>query len=115
WVTANAAALNIKVANMSLTGNGKSDNNCGNTNNDAEHQAICKSVAAGVTYVAAAGNNSNGFAGYTPAAYPEVLTVTAMTDTDGTPGGVGPAPCIKGQADDTYATYSNYAVSTTDQ
>src|SRR5204862_4818431 len=47
WVTANAAAYNIRVANMSLTGGGKNDGNCGNTNNDAEHKAICRSVAAG--------------------------------------------------------------------
>jgi hypothetical protein len=114
WVTANAAALNIKVANMSLAGSGANDNNCGLTYKDAEHQAICASVAAGVTYVAAAGNNSASFAKYVPAAYPEVLTVTAMTDTDGLPGGRGPAPCIKGEKDDTYATYSNYAATAAD-
>src|SRR5207248_3301803 len=115
WVTANATALNIKVANLSFAGSGSNDNNCGFTNKDAEHQAICKSVAAGVTYVAAAGNNSASFASYIPAAYPEVLTVTAMTDTNGLPGGSGPKACINGQGDDTYATYSNYAVSATDQ
>jgi subtilisin family serine protease len=119
WVTAHAApppvGLNIKVANMSLAGSGNDDGNCGNTNHDAEHQAICNSIAAGITYVAAAGNNSTSLASYIPAAYHEVLTVTAMTDTDGIPGGYGPAPCIKGQTDDSYATYSNYAVSTSDQ
>jgi subtilisin len=115
WVTANEATLNIKVANMGLTGAGANDNNCGSTNHDAEHQAICRSTAAGVTYVAAAGNNGTSFANYIPAAYPEVLTATAMTDTDGLPGGVGPAPCIKGEKDDMYASYSNYAVSMTDQ
>jgi subtilisin len=115
WVTANAAALNIQVANMSLTGSGQNDNNCGNTNRDAEHQAICASTAAGVTYVAAAGDGSTNFAGSIPAAYPEVLTVTAMTDTDGISGGLGPAACIRKQADDAYASYSNYAVSITDQ
>jgi subtilisin family serine protease len=115
WVTANASALNVHVANMSLAGNGSNDNNCGNTNHDAEHQAICRSTAAGVAYVAAAGNNSANLANYIPAAYPEVLTTTAMTDTDGLPGALGPAPCLKGQADDKYTTYSNYAVSTSDQ
>ena len=29
WVTANAASLNIKVANMSLGGGGSDDGNCG--------------------------------------------------------------------------------------
>jgi subtilisin family serine protease len=38
-----------------------------------------------------------------------------MTDTDGIPGGTGPAPCIKKQTDDTYATYSNFAVSAAEQ
>jgi subtilisin len=115
WITANASALNIKVANMSFAGSGANDNNCGRTNNDAEHLAICNSTAAGVTYVAAAGNGSSNFAGTVPAAYPEVLTATAMTDTDGVSGGQGPKPCIKGEVDDQYATYSNYAVSMADQ
>jgi subtilisin family serine protease len=115
WVTANAAALNIKVANMSLGGSGTGGPNCPSTSNDAEHQAICGSIAAGVTYVASAGNNSSNFASTVPAAYPDVLTVTAMTDTDGIPGGKGPKPCIKKELDDTYATYSNFAVSAADQ
>ena len=116
WVTANAATLNIKVANLSFTGSGSNDSNCGNTNKDAEHQAICKSVAAGVTYVTSAGNSSADFANYIPASYPEVLTVTAMTSTNGIPGGTGPAPnCTPGQKDGTYATYSNYAGSTAEQ
>jgi len=55
WVTENAQALNIKVANMSLGGSGYSDDNCGKDNADALHQAICTSTAAGITYVVAAG------------------------------------------------------------
>jgi hypothetical protein len=39
----------ISVANMSLGGAGSDDDNCGNTNKDPLHQAICASVAAGVT------------------------------------------------------------------
>lgn len=112
WVTANAAAYNIRVANMSITGSGRNDGNCGKTNNDAEHQAICRSTAAGVTYVAAAGNSKANFAASIPAAYPEVLTATATSDTDGAPGALGKAPaCVKGEADDRYGAYSNYAGS----
>jgi len=115
WVTANAAALNIKVANMSIEGSGSNDNNCGNTNNDAWHKAICRSVAAGVTYVVSAGNSKTGFGSTIPAAYPEVLTTTAMSDTDGLGGAKGAAPsCKSGEKDDSYGTYSNYAVSSTD-
>jgi subtilisin len=115
WVKANAAALNIKVANMSLAATGKDDGSCGNLNKDAMHQAICASVAAGTTYVAAAGNNATDFGSSIPAAYSEVLTVTSMTDTDGLPGGVGPKPCVSRQYDDTYATSSNFAGSSAEQ
>jgi subtilisin family serine protease len=35
-----------------------------------------------------------------------------MSDSDGAPGALGAAPsCKKGEADDRYAAYSNYAVS----
>lgn len=115
WVTQNATALNIKVANMSLGGSGSSDNNCGSTNSDALHAAICNSVAAGVTYVASAGNNSTDLAGFVPAAYGEVLAVTAMADSDGARGGMGGSPaCSPAEVDDTYASFSNYAVASAD-
>ncbi len=70
WVTANASALNIRVANVSLGGGGSNDNNCGNTNHDPQHQAICRSTAAGVTYVVAAGNDGGDQAAHVPASYP---------------------------------------------
>jgi subtilisin family serine protease len=111
WVTANAAGWNIRVANMSIVGSGKNDGNCGFTNKDVEHQAICRSTAAGVTYVAAVGNSKTDMAGTIPAAYPEVLATTAMSDSDGAAGARGRAPsCKTGEADDRYASYSNYAV-----
>ena len=56
YVTAHADE--IEVANMSLGGAGDDDGNCGATNDDAMHAAICESVAAGVTFVVAAGNDS---------------------------------------------------------
>ena len=110
WVTANAATLGIKVANMSLGGPGADDGNCGNTNADALHRAICNSVAAGVTYVVAAGNSSEDFAADVPANYNEVLTVTAMADFNGLPGGGGSASCADGffEEDDAAASFSNF-------
>ncbi|MFL5820260.1 MAG: Ig-like domain-containing protein [Solirubrobacteraceae bacterium] len=113
WVTANASALGIKVANMSLGGFGPELDSCPNST-DAMHKAICKSTAAGVTYVVAAGNSGWDFdlasSPDTPAAYPEVLTVTAASDSDGLPGGSGGDPtCRKGESDDKYASFSNFA------
>jgi subtilisin family serine protease len=110
WVTANAASLNIKVANMSLGGAGTDDGNCGNSNNDALHKAVCSSVAAGVTYVVAAGNSAVNFAGFVPAAYDEVLAVTAIADFNGQPGGGAPATC-RADVDDTAADFSNFAAA----
>ena len=107
WVTANAASLKIKVANMSLGGGGADDGNCGNSNNDALHKAICASVAKGVTYTVAAGNDNLDFAGFVPAAYDEVLTVTALADFNGQPGGGAAATCRPG-ADDMAADFSNF-------
>jgi len=115
WVAANAASRNIKVANMSLGGSGSDDGNCGNSNNDAEHKAICNLVnAKGVTLVVAAGNSAANLAGFVPAAYDEVLAVTAVADFNGQAGGGATATC-RADVDDTAADFSNWAVSTDDQ
>ncbi|MGH3316763.1 MAG: S8 family serine peptidase [Nocardioidaceae bacterium] len=105
YVTANADQ--IEVANMSLGGQGTDDGNCGNTNGDAMHQAICESVAAGVTYVVAAGNSSANSSTSAPAAYDEVITVSALSDFNGRPGG-GAASTCRADADDTFADFSNF-------
>jgi subtilisin len=105
YVTAHADE--IEVANMSLGGDGRDDGSCGRTNGDAEHQAICRSVAAGVTYAVAAGNGSADASTTTPAAYDEVITVSALSDFNGEPGG-GAAPTCRDDVDDTFADYSNY-------
>ncbi len=63
WAVANG----IQVVNMSL---GTS------SNVQSFHDAVIRAKAAGVTLVAAAGNDSGGSAGY-PAAYPEVIAVSA--------------------------------------
>jgi subtilisin family serine protease len=97
----------IVVANMSLGGGGSDDGNCGNTNNDAMHKAICRAVADGVTFVVAAGNSGANLSGFTPAAYGEVIAVTALADSDGQACGQG-APTSAG-ADDGFASFSNFA------
>jgi subtilisin len=115
WVTGNAASLGITVASMSLGGGGSDDGNCGNSNSDALHKAICGSVTAGVTYVVAAGNDGANFSGFVPAAYDEVLTVTAVADYDGQSGSAAAFSCANYGADDSAASFSNYATSAADQ
>ncbi|MFZ9002200.1 MAG: S8 family serine peptidase [Bacteriovoracaceae bacterium] len=104
YVTQNASQ--IEVANMSLGGSGSDDGNCGLTNNDPMHEAICNSVSAGVVYVVAAGNENDDSKNHTPAAYDEVITVSALNDIDGLPGGQGGSN-DRGD-DDTLASFSNY-------
>jgi subtilisin family serine protease len=111
WVTANAHSLGIRVANMSLGGEG----NRSACDADALHLAICESTAAGVTYVVAAGNDSRDFGDVPeeiPAVYPEVLAVTAVADGDGQPGGLSsPVSCpgVFGENDDLPYTASTWA------
>lgn len=97
----------IEVANMSLGGPGVDDGNCGRSNGDALHRAICASVAAGVTYVVAAGNSASNAASSVPAAYNEVITVSALADFNGRPGGGAPATC-RPDRDDSFANFSNF-------
>jgi len=130
WVTNNAKDANgtqkIHAANMSLGGTGSDDNKTCTEEiaspTDAYKKAICGSVKnSGVTYVVSAGNDGANLANKTPAAYrdgtnPLVLTVTAMSDSDGLTGGTGGAPsCRTGEKDDYPATFSNYATTTVDE
>ena len=102
-----AHADEIEVANMSLGGGGEDDGNCGLSNDDAMHTAICNAVAAGITFVVAAGNDSADASTSTPAAYDEVITVSALADFNGQPGGGAPSTC-RADEDDTFASFSNY-------
>jgi subtilisin len=110
WVTAHAPANGgpIKVANMSLGGWG-TEGSC----DGGMRQAICVATEAGVTFVVAAGNSATDLADFVPATFPEVLTVTAVADFNGQPGGGAPATC-RVDVDDTNANFSNYAVGAED-
>src|SRR4029079_13667434 len=80
----------IDVVNMSVGGySGAYGDSCGS---DALHYAICAVYNAGVTMVAAAGNESANSSYYSPAQYNEVITVSAITDLDGQQGAL--AGCI---------------------
>ncbi len=106
WVVAQGGA--IDVINMSLGLTGESS---------VLHTAVQGAVDAGIVVVVAAGNDGldvygedgelGGGDDFIPAAYPEVITVSAMVDTDGIPGGLG-ADTLDGLADDSFAAFSNY-------
>jgi subtilisin family serine protease len=96
YVAANAA--DIEVANMSLGGSGFSQ---------AEYDAIQGAVDAGVAFAVAAGNDDDDASNYSPAAFDNVLTVSALADFDGEPGGLGSPTCLDDQ-DDTLAYFSNW-------
>ncbi len=109
WVTANAST--IEVANMSLGGSGtKPSSGSACSTNDAYHDAICRSVEKGVAYVVAAGNSATDAASSVPAAYDEVITVSALADFDGLAGGLAAATC-RTDADDTFASFSDYGTA----
>lgn len=113
WVTARSAT--IEVANMSLGGQGWSS---------AYRTAIQNSVAKGIVYYVAAGNemrdiygtdNTFGTSDDTiPASFPEVGTISALADFDGRPGGLGSGSysysigCTENR-DDSFACFSNFA------
>jgi hypothetical protein len=103
----------IDVANLSLGGLALGDDgNCGFTIGDPLHQAICSVVDSGVVVVASAGN----FPPYgrdaslvSPAAYDEVLTVSAVVETDGLGPGAGQGDFTMYGPDNSFAgTFSNY-------
>ena len=59
---ADASRPLFEAVNMSVTKPGSDDHNCGFTNNDPLHQAICRVVAGGITVVAAAANDHHNAA-----------------------------------------------------
>jgi subtilisin family serine protease len=111
WVAQQAAT--IEVVNLSLGGPGFGSD-CGGGRLDAvslEHAAVCHIVASGVVAVASAGNSASDASFTTPGGFPEVITVSASTDTDGLPGGFGGPPACYPGVDDTFASYSDFGVA----
>jgi subtilisin family serine protease len=97
----------VQVANMSLGGGGW-QTACGE--DDPFHNAICVATERTI-FVVAAGNSTANIVGYSPANYPDVVTVSAVTDYDGQPGGFGLMPALGCSAmsyDEHLATFSNF-------
>ena len=96
WVTANANT--IEVANMSI----------GGPSSPALCAAISNSVAAGVTYAVAAGNEAVNAQNSSPANCSEAIAVSAVADYNGQAGGGAASTCANYGADDSFASFSNY-------
>jgi subtilisin family serine protease len=77
----------------------------------ALNRAISAAIKAGVTFVVAAGNYGQDASLTSPASSPDVITVSAIADSDGKCGGVGPAPDLENSTDDTFAPFSNFGPS----
>jgi subtilisin family serine protease len=97
WVAAHADE--IEVANMSL--------GCDGCTSDALSQAISNAIGKGVVFAVAAGNNHKDAKTFFPASHPDVITVSALADFNGTSGGGASSTCRSDQ-DDTLADFSNF-------
>jgi prepilin-type N-terminal cleavage/methylation domain-containing protein len=88
----------VSVCNMSLGGKGI---------DEALNDAVSMCVNAGVVMCVAAGNDNADTADYSPATAVGAICVGALCDTDGLPGGKGPAGSF-GDSDDTFTSFSNW-------
>lgn len=73
--------------------------------------AINNAVAAGVTFVVAAGNSGEDDSSWSPASNPNVISVAAIADSDGKCGGLGPKTPYG--SDDSLASFSNFGSKVT--
>jgi hypothetical protein len=99
------------AASMSISGPLDSRGPCDSTRSPYQ-AATCRVVASGVPVVVAAGNKSRDARSYRPGAYENVITVSALADFDGRPGGEGRqadiCPFYSSDVDDTFADFSNF-------
>jgi subtilase family protein/peptidase inhibitor I9 len=88
----------VDVINMSF--------GCNNCYSTALDLAIQNLISKGITFVAAAGNGRIDASTFSPANINNVIAVSAIADSDGKCGGIGPSTSFG--ADDTFASFSNY-------
>ncbi|HKX74913.1 MAG TPA: S8 family serine peptidase, partial [Acidimicrobiia bacterium] len=96
--TVAAYSADIDVANMSFGFEGSAQ---------SLDDALRNATARGVVFVAAAGNSASDATTFSPANHPDVITVSALADFDGLPGGLGASTC-RSDVDDTFADFSNF-------
>jgi subtilisin family serine protease len=103
WVTAHA--VKPAVANMSV----------GGTASSALNAAVTKSIASGVTYAVAAGNDNVNACGYSPASTPNAITVGATDSTDARASFSNYGTCLDIFAPGVKITSAGYASDTATQ
>ncbi len=83
-----------------------------NPNSPALNSIIDEAIKAGITVVVSAGNYGKDASLTSPANNPNVLTVSAIADSDGVCGAVGPDLLLSGDnvtlTDDSFAFFSNF-------
>ncbi len=84
WVTGDHVAGQPAVANMSLGGGAST----------AIDTAVSNSIADGVTYAVAAGNDSRDACKFSPARVPAAITVSATNKTDSRPSWANHGSCV---------------------
>ncbi len=102
WVTGNHQAGQPAVANMSL-GGGKSA---------ALEQAVGNSIADGVTYAVAAGNETEDACTGSPSGLPAAITVGSTTNTDARSSFSDFGPCVDFFAPGSNITSASYLTDT---
>ena len=103
WVTAHA--VKPAVANMSV----------GGPNSTALNNAVTRSIAAGVTYAVAAGNENKNACNYSPAATPNAITVGATDQSDARAGFSNFGSCVDIFAPGVQITSDSYKSDTATQ
>jgi len=104
-------ANDVDVASMSF-GESRAWGDC---LSEPMHEAICRASATGMVLVGGAGNSNVDAGTFVPAAFPEVISVSALADFDGNPGGLAGCGLVPDlgwlECDDTFAFFSNWGAS----
>lgn len=94
-----ARSSTIEAINTSIGGSGEPA---------SLQTAVRNLVGKGIPLIVSAGNDDKNATTSAPAKYDEVLTVSALADSDGKPGGNGGSPSCRSDQDDTLADFSNW-------